>query len=79
MTTKSVRISLFKSLRKAGIPKAKISENASLQEDLFWDDLDLTLFMYHLETIFKRDFKVDEIKGLYTIKDTINYLSLRTS
>ncbi len=77
MTTESIRRSLFKVLRKAGIPKARISENASLQEDLFWDDVDLTCFLYHLETSFKADFKLEDIKKLYSIKDTINFLSTR--
>ncbi len=77
MTTDSIRRSLFKVLRKVGIPKAKINENASLQEDLFWDDLDLTCFVYHLETSFKIELQKEELRKLYSVKDTINYLTMR--
>ncbi len=77
MTTNSIRRSLFKVFRKVGIPKARVNENASLQEDLFWDDLDLTCFVYHLETSFKIELKNEELRKLTSVKDTINYLSVR--
>ncbi|MBP8849297.1 MAG: acyl carrier protein [Breznakibacter sp.] len=79
MTQETIRRSLFKVLRKSGIPKAKINENASLKEDLFWDELDLTCFLYHLETSFKIEVQPEEINKLYSISDTINFLRMRSA
>ena len=77
MTAKSIRRSLFKVLRKVGVPKSKINENASLEEDLFWDEVDVTCFMYHLESNFNIELQRDELGKLYSVKDTINYLTVR--
>ena len=79
MTQETIRRSLFKVLRKSGIPKAKINENASLKEDLFWDELDLTCFLYHLETSFIIEVQPEEINKLYSISDTINFLRMRSA
>lgn len=77
MTQKAIRRSLFKVFRKVGVPKERINESASLKEDLFWDDLDLTCFLYHLETSFKIEVQPEEINKLYSIGDTINFLRMR--
>jgi acyl carrier protein len=74
MTTKSIRRNLYKVLRKTGVRRDLIEENATLRNDLLVDDVDMTCFLYYLETNFNVDVPNDEINQLASVKSTIDYL-----
>ncbi len=74
MDTKMIRRNLYKVFRKTGIPRDRISERASLAEDLYMDELDMTCFLFYLETRFKVEVKNDELPRLRSVASTINYL-----
>jgi len=74
MTTKSIRRNLYKVLRKTGVRRDLIAEEATLKNDLLVDDIDMTCFLYYLETNFNVDVPNDEINQLTSVKSTIDYL-----
>ncbi len=74
MKLDTIRRDLYRVFRKTGVPKKLIDDNATLNEDLFLDENDMTCFLYLLETNFDVTLKNDEISELVSVKDTINYL-----
>ena len=74
MNTKNIRRNLYKVLRKTGVPKNRISEEASLKDELFIDDLDMNCFLFYLETRFDLSIENEEIPQLTSVKSTIDYL-----
>lgn len=74
MTAKSIRRNLYKVLRKTGVPRNLIAEEAALKDELFVDDVDMTCFLYYLETNFQVNVKNDEIAQLVSVRSTIDYL-----
>jgi len=74
MESAKIRRNLYRVFRKTGVPKELIDENATLNEDLFLDDNDMTCFLYYLETNFNVDIKNNEISRLSSVKDTIDFL-----
>lgn len=74
MKSARIRRVLYKVFRKTGVPKEMINEDASLNEELFVDENDMTCFLYYLETNFDVNIKNDEIGKLVSVKDTIDYL-----
>jgi acyl carrier protein len=69
-----IRRNLYKVLRKTGVPRDLIAEEASLSEGLLRDELDMTCFLYYLETNFKVDIQSEEIPQLTSVKSTIDFL-----
>ncbi|MCU4176674.1 acyl carrier protein [Carboxylicivirga sp. N1Y90] len=74
MNAKAIRRNLYKVLRKTGVPKERISEDASFRDELFADELDMNFFLFFLETRFDLAIKNDEIVQLTSVKSTIDYL-----
>lgn len=74
MKTETIRRNLYKVFRKTGIPRNRINESANLQEDLFVDDLDMTCFLFYLETNFGINIKNEELPQLSSVGDTIEFL-----
>ncbi len=74
MNAKAIRRNLYKVLRKTGVPKNRINEEASLRDELFVDDLDMNCFLFYLETRFDVAIQNDEIPQLTSVKSTIDYL-----
>jgi acyl carrier protein len=63
MENKTMERTLYKVLRKTGVPRDQIKPDASFIEDLNFDQLDWTLFVYYLEDYFKiqlEDFDINE-------------------
>ena len=69
---KTIRRNLYRVLRKTGVQKEAIKENASFNEDLFFDTVDWKIFTYYLENIFKVTFKDEELSRLKSIDDTLS-------
>ncbi len=74
MKQDTIRRNLYKVLRKTGVPREKIVENATLKEELLIDEIDLTCFLFLLETKFEVEIKNSELSKLYSVGSTIDYL-----
>ena len=74
MKSDKIRRDLYRVFRKTGVPKELIDDNATLNEDLFLDENDMTCFLYYLETNFNLSIRNDEILELVSVKDTIDYI-----
>jgi acyl carrier protein len=74
MKQETIRRNLYKVLRKTGVPREKIVEDATLREDLLYDDLDLICFLFLLETKFQVEIESSEIPELQSVETTIQYL-----
>ncbi len=74
MNAKAIRRNLYKVLRKTGVPKNRISEEANFRDELFVDDLDMNCFLFYLETKFDLDINNEEVGHLTSVKSTIDYL-----
>lgn len=74
MTTRSIRRNLYKVLRKTGVRRELIAEDATLRDELLVDDVDMICFLYYLESSFNVDVPNDEIHQLTSVKSTIDYL-----
>lgn len=77
MGNKQIRRDLYKVLRKTGVPRELIRENADLQEELFLDELDKTCFLFYLESKFDVSIPNEELPSLKSVGSTIDYLSRR--
>ena len=71
MENKTIRRTLYKVLRKTGVPRKEIELDATFNEDLNFDQVDWALFLYYLEDFFKINVKDEEILRMYQVKDTL--------
>lgn len=72
MENKTIRRTLYKVLRKTGVPRNEIELDATFNEDLNFDQVDWALFLYYLEDSFKINVEDEEISRMYQVKDTLN-------
>lgn len=74
MENKTARRTLYKVLRKTGVSRDDIELEASFQDDLKFDQLDWTLFLFYLEESFKVDIEDDQASELHQVKDSLELL-----
>ena len=74
MENKTVRRTLYKVLRKTGVPRNEIELDATFNEDLNFDQVDWALFLYYLEDSFKINVEDKEISQMYQVKDTLSLM-----
>ena len=74
MKQERIRRNLYKVLRKTGVPRNKIVEDAALTEELLVDEVDLTCFLFLLETKFEVEIENSELSMLNSVGSTIEYL-----
>ncbi|TLX74893.1 acyl carrier protein [Labilibacter sediminis] len=74
MKQETIRRDLYKVLRRTGVPREKIVENATLKEELLMDEIDLTCFLFLLETKFQVEINNTELGKLNSVGSTIEYL-----
>ncbi|WP_372776106.1 phosphopantetheine-binding protein [Mangrovibacterium sp.] len=74
MENKTTRRILYKVLRKTGVSRNDIELDASFQEDLKFDELDWTLFLFYLEDSFNVSIKDDQATKLRQVKDSLTLL-----
>ncbi len=79
MENKTVQRTLYKVLRKTGVRRERISLDASFKDDLNFDQVDWTLFVYYLEGLFKIQIDDQEIRKLSLVNDTLEIVNSRTS
>lgn len=56
------------------MPRNKIVEDAALTEELLMDEVDLTCFLFLLETKFEVEIENSELSMLNSVGSTIEYL-----
>ncbi len=71
---KNTRIALYKIFRKMGISRDELSSNTNLNTDLCFDNNDMNIFLFFLETRFQIDVADKDIMKLQTIDNTVNYI-----
>jgi acyl carrier protein len=79
MENRTIQRTLYKVLRKTGVRRDRIKLEASFQDDLNFDQVDWTLFVYYLEGFFKIQLEDQEIRKMSFINDTIEMVSRRTA
>ena len=74
---KYIRRNLYKVLRKTGVPRDRIAEDASFENDMMMDETDMVCFLYYLETGFNLNIENEAIPQMLSVRSTINYLQQR--
>jgi len=77
MENKTIKRTLYRVLRKTGVPRDQIKLDASFNEDLNFDQVDWALFVYYLEGSFKIHLEDREINQLSQVDDTLKIVSKR--
>ena len=71
---KSIRRKLYRVLRKTGVNKDSIQPDASFIDDLNFDKIDWTIFIYFMEGIFNISVKDEELSKFGSVNDALHYL-----
>lgn len=79
MENKMIERTLYRVLRKTGVHRDRIRLDASFDDDLNFDQLDWTLFLYYLEGFFKIQLEDKEIGQLSQVNDTVKILMKLTN
>ena len=74
LTEKSIRRKLYRVLRKTGINKERIQPDASFNNDLNFDKVDWSVFIFFLENIFNISVKDEELNKFGSVNDALLYL-----
>jgi acyl carrier protein len=74
MENKSTRRNLYRVLRKTGVKRENIQLNASYNDDLKFDQVDWTLFIYYLESLFQIRLTDRDIEKMRSVSDTLTLL-----
>ncbi len=77
MEDKSMQRTLYRVLRKTGVRRESIKLNASYSDDLRFDQLDWTLFVYYLESFFQICLTDRDISKMRVVNDTLTLLNER--
>ncbi|MDP2113013.1 MAG: hypothetical protein Q8K69_03020 [Bacteroidota bacterium] len=77
MENKTMKRTLYRVLRKTGVPRQQIKLEASFSEDLNFDQFDWALFVYYLEGFFNIHLEDREIRNMSHIDDTLKIVSNR--
>lgn len=71
---KTTKIALYKIFRRMGVHREEISLNTNLDTDLFFDNDDMNIFLFFIETKFKIDVTENEVMQLQTVNKAITYI-----
>ncbi|MBN1800147.1 MAG: acyl carrier protein [Candidatus Lokiarchaeota archaeon] len=77
MNTKDIRRNLYRVLRKTGVPRERIEEDATFSNDMLMDEIDMTCFLFYLETSFNLNIDNESLPRINSVRSTIDYLSQR--
>ncbi|ASB49878.1 MULTISPECIES: acyl carrier protein [Marinilabiliaceae] len=77
MNCKNIRRNLYRVLRKTGVPRERIAEDSSFSMDLMMDEIDMTCFLFYLETSFNVNIDNDALPRINSVPSTIDYLQQR--
>lgn len=71
---RNTRIALYKIFRKMGINREELSSTTNLNTDLFFDNNDMNIFLFFVETKFKINVSDKEAFQLKTVDNTVNFI-----
>lgn len=71
---RSIRRRLYRVLRKTGVNKEYIKPSASFLDDLNFDRIDWTIFIFYLEGIFKISVNDEQLDSFGNVNDTLRFL-----
>ena len=69
-----MRRTLYRVLRKTGVQRENIKLNATFSDDLRFDQVDWTLFIYYLESFFHIRLTDRDISEMRMVSDTLTLL-----
>jgi acyl carrier protein len=71
MENKTLRRTLYRVLRKTGVPRNDIELEASFQDDLNFDQVDWAIFLYYMEDTFNIAINEADVSRLNQVKDSL--------
>lgn len=70
----SLKIKLYRIVRKMGIPRSEVCLSSSLLFDFGFDSYDMKIFLFYLESLFNIEINDTEIPKLQTIEHTLKFI-----
>ncbi len=70
-------LSLYKIFRKMGVERNEISLNTSLSKDLCFDNFDMNIFLFFLESRFDININEEDVPKLQTVGKTLEFVKNR--
>jgi acyl carrier protein len=74
MENKTIRRTLYRVLRKTGVPRDNIELEASFQDDLNFDQVDWAIFLYYMEDTFNIAINEEDVSRLNQVKDSLELI-----
>lgn len=74
MENKTIRRSLYRVLRKTGVPRDNIELEASFQDDLNFDQVDWAIFLYYMEDTFNIAINEEDASRLSHVRDSLELI-----
>ncbi len=74
MENKTIRRTLYRVLRKTGVPRNNIELEASFQDDLNFDQVDWAIFLYYMEDTFNIAINEEDVSRLNQVKDSLELI-----
>jgi acyl carrier protein len=74
MENKTIRRTLYRVLRKTGVPRDNIELEASFQDDLNFDQIDWAIFLYYMEDSFNIAINEEDVSRLNQVKDSLELI-----
>jgi acyl carrier protein len=78
MENKTIRRTLYRVLRKTGVPRDNIELEASFQDDLNFDQVDWAIFLYYMEDSFNIAINEEDVSRLNQVKDSLELIENNT-
>lgn len=69
---KEIKLGVYKILRKLGVDRDDIQPETQFKNDLFFDDMDMTCFLFFVESKFNISISDEETNQLKTIENSIS-------
>ncbi|MDD4190072.1 MAG: acyl carrier protein [Mangrovibacterium sp.] len=74
MENKTIRRTLYRVLRKTGVPRNSIELEASFRDDLNFDQVDWAIFLYYMEDTFNIAINEEDASRLNQVKDSLELI-----
>ena len=71
---KDLNLKLYKVLRKMGVSRNNVSLNTDIFNDLLFDNYDMNIFLFLIESKFNIEVKDIDVVRLTTIGHTLHYI-----
>ena len=71
---KELNLGLYKIFRKMGVPRNQVSLKNNLLDDLGFDNFDMNIFLFFLESKFNIEVNTTDVTKLTTIGHTLHFV-----